>query len=194
MVQVGQTVLDHYSMEVKPTIQMTKTLEQHFLKLDNEVRTCAGFYEDDYSSDEDMSRTVPGPLRKILTATPSDLADLLGESVAHDFEYLSIDGIIFDPPLLDKENRAPTPPYISPQSVVTDLGHSDPEAEQYAAEEADIVAEWAAMPKPTLKRKSSNKVVEEIWQHNQDFLARWNRAPTPELLPNFDDDLEDALV
>ena len=42
-------------MEVKPTIQMTKTLEQCFLKLDNEVRTHAGFYEDDYSSDEDMS-------------------------------------------------------------------------------------------------------------------------------------------
>ena len=42
-------------MEVKPTIQMTKKLEQRFLKLDNEVRTRAGFYEDDYSSDEDMS-------------------------------------------------------------------------------------------------------------------------------------------
>ena len=91
-------------MEVKPTIQTTKKLEQRFLKLDNEVRTRAGFYEDDYSSDEDMSRTVPGPLREIFAATPSDLADL-------------------------SENRAPTPPYISPQSVVTDLGHSDPEAE-----------------------------------------------------------------
>ena len=54
-VQVGQTVLDCYSMEVKPTIQMTKKLEQRFLKLDNEVCTCVGFYEDDYSSDEDMS-------------------------------------------------------------------------------------------------------------------------------------------
>ena len=41
-------------MEVKPTIQTTKTLEQRFLKLDNEVRTRVGFYEDDYSSDEDM--------------------------------------------------------------------------------------------------------------------------------------------
>ena len=49
------------------------------------------------------------------------------------------------------------------------------------------------MPKPTLKRKSSNEVVEEIWQRNQDFLAHRNRAPTPELPPNFDDDLEDAL-
>ena len=49
------------------------------------------------------------------------------------------------------------------------------------------------MPKPTLKRKSSNEVVEEIWQCNQDFLACQNRAPTPELLPNFNDDLEDAL-
>ena len=158
-------------MEVKPTIQTTKKLEQRFLKLDNEVHTRARFYEDDYSSDEDMSRTVPGPSHEIFAATPSDLADLSGESIAHDFEYLSIDGITLDPSS-DTENRAPTPPYISPQSVVTDLGHSDPEAKRYAAEEADIVAEWAAMPKPTLKRKSSNKVIEEIWQRNQDFLAR----------------------
>ena len=53
--------------------------------------------------------------------------------------------------------------------------------------------EHALWSKPTLKHKSSNKVVEEIWQHNQDFLAHQNHAPTPELLPNFDDDLEDAL-
>ena len=131
-------------------------------------------------------------MREIFAATPSDLADLSGESIAHDFEYLSIDGITFDPSL-DTENRAPTPPYISPQSVVTDLGHSDPEAERYAAEEADIAAEWAAMPKPTLKRKSSNEVIEEIWQCNQDFLAHRNRAPTLELPPNFNDNLEDAL-
>ena len=77
---------------------------------------------------EDMSRTVLGPSHDIFAATPSDLADLSGESIAHDFEYLSIDGITFDPSS-DTENRAPTPPYISPQSVVTDLGHSDPEAE-----------------------------------------------------------------
>ena len=47
------SLLEH--MEVKLTIQTTKKLEQHFLKLDNEVCTCVGFYEDDYSSDEDMS-------------------------------------------------------------------------------------------------------------------------------------------
>ena len=125
---VNKAILLLEHMEVKPTIQMTKTLEQHFLKLDNEVRTCAGFYEDDYSSDEDMSRTVPGPSCKIFAATPSDLADLSGECIAHDFEYLSIDSITFDPSL-DTENRALMPPYILPQSVVTDLGHSDPEAE-----------------------------------------------------------------
>ena len=116
-------------MEVRPTIQTTKTLEEHFLKLDNEVCRRAGYCEDDYSSDEDMSRTVWGLLHEIFAATPSDLADLLGELIAHGFEYLSIDSVIFDPPLLDKENWALMPPYISPQSVATDLGHSDPEAE-----------------------------------------------------------------
>ena len=59
---------------------------------------------------------------------PHLISDLSGESIAHDFEYLSIDSITFDPSS-DTENRAPTLPYISPQSVVTDLGHSDPEAE-----------------------------------------------------------------
>ena len=52
---VNKAILLLEHMEVKLTIQMTKTLEQRFLKLDNEVHTHAGFYEDDYSSDEDMS-------------------------------------------------------------------------------------------------------------------------------------------
>ena len=101
-------------MEVRPTIQTTKTLEKHFLKLDNEVHCHVGYYEDDYSSHEDMSRTVPGLSHEIFAATPSDLADLLGESVAHDFEYLSIDGITFDPSS-DTENHALMPPSILPQ-------------------------------------------------------------------------------
>ena len=126
---VNKAILLLECMEVRPTIQTTKMHEEHFLKLDNEVRRHAGYCEDNHSSDEDMLQTVPGPSHEIFTATPSDLADLSGESIAHDFEYLSIDGIIFDPPLSDKENRAPTPPYILPQSVATDLGHSDPEAE-----------------------------------------------------------------
>ena len=180
-------------MKVRPTIQTTIMLEECFLKLDNEVCHCVGYYEDNYSSDEDMLWTVLGPSCEIFAATPSGLADLLGELIAHDFEYLSIDSVFFDPPSLDKENHALMLPYISPQSVVMDLGHSDPEAKQYAAEEADIAAEWAAMPKPTLKHKSSNKEIEEIWQHNQDFLACQNCVPTLELPPNFDDDLEDAL-
>ena len=126
---VNKVILLLECMEVRLTIQTTKMLEEHFLKLDNKVHHHAGYYEDDYSSDEDMLQTVLGPSHEIFTATPSDLADLLGESIAHDFEYLSIDGVIFDPPLLDKENHALMLPYISPQSVATDLGHSDPEAE-----------------------------------------------------------------
>ena len=90
------SLLEH--MEVRPTIQTAKTLEEHFFKLDNEVCCRAGYYEDDYSSDEDMSQTVPGSSCEIFAATTSDLADLSGESIAHDFEYLSIDSVIFDPP------------------------------------------------------------------------------------------------
>ena len=55
-------LLEH--MEVTPTIQQTKKLEEHFPQLDQEVRSRVGFYEDDYPSDEDMLQTVPG--REIL--------------------------------------------------------------------------------------------------------------------------------
>ena len=125
-------------------------LEQCFLTLDKQIHEHMGFYEDeemDYSSDEDMLQTVLG--HKIFRYAPSDLADILGESIAQDFEYLAIgsDRIVFDPNSLDKENCAPTPPYISPQSVEVELGHSDPEAEAEAvhllAEEIEIMVEWA---------------------------------------------------
>ena len=140
-----------------------------------------------------MLWTVPGC--KIFRYTPTDLADISGESIAHDFEYLAIDsdGIVFDPNSLDKENRAPTLPYISPQSVDMDLGHSDPEAEAEAvrllAEEIDIAAEWAnkKMGPPHI---SSNEAIEWDWQHHQNHL---NRAPTPGLPADFDDGLEEGL-
>ena len=165
-------------MDVNPTIQRTKTLEQRFNMLDEQVRARAGFYEDeDYLEDEDMSQTVPG--REIFGFVPSDLADISGESIAHDFEYLAIDsdGIVFDPNSSDKENHAPTPPYISPQSVDAELGNSDPEAEAEAArllaEEIDIAAEWANK-KMGPPRISSNEAIERDWQRRQDYL---NRAP-----------------
>ena len=175
-------------MDVNPTIQHTKTLEQRFNMLDEQVRARAGFYED-----EDMSQTVPG--REIFGFAPSDLADISGESIAHDFEYLAIDsdGIVFDPNSSDKENHAQTPPYISPQSVDAELGHSDPEAEAEAArllaEEIDIVPEWANK-KMGPPRISSNEAIERDWQRCQDYL---NRAPTPGLPADFDDGLEEAL-
>ena len=177
-------------MDVNPTIQHTKMLEQRFNMLDEQVRARVGFYED-----EDMLQTVPG--REIFRYAPSDLADISGESIAHDFEYLAIDsdGIVFDPNSSDKENRAPTLPYISPQSVDAELGPSDPEAEAEAAcllaEEIDIAAEWATKNTyPLLNRQSSNERIEEAWQCNQNFI---NHAPTPGLPADFDDGLEEAL-
>ena len=85
------------------------------------------------------------------------------------------------------------PPYISPQSVDAELGHSDPEAEAEAAcllaEEIDIAAEWAnkKMGPPCI---SSNEAIEQDWQRRQDYL---NRAPTLGLPTDFDDGLEEAL-
>ena len=183
-------------MDVSPTIQCTKMLEEHFHMLDKQIRARAGFYEDaEDSEDENMSQTVPGC--EIFRYAPTDLAEISGESIAHDFEYLTIDsdGIVFDPDILDKENRAPTPPYISPQSVDAELGHSDPEAEaevaHLLAEEIDIAAEWATKNTyPLLNCQSSNDRIEEAWQCNQDYI---NHAPTPGLPADFDDGLEEAL-
>ena len=57
-----------------------------------------------------MSQTVLG--HEIFRYAPSDLTDISGESIAHDFEYLAIDsdGIVFDPNSSDKENHALTHP------------------------------------------------------------------------------------
>ena len=184
-------------MEVTLTIQCTKKLEERFLWLDMQICECVGCYEGgDYSSDEDMSLTVPG--HEIFGFAPSDLVDISGESMALDFEYLSVndDGVIFDLSSLDKENHALTLPYIFPQSVVTDLGHSNPEAEaeaaHLAAEEADIVAEWAVKEThPLMNQQSSNDRIHKAWQHNWDFI---NHAPTPGLPDDFDDGLEKPLT
>ena len=107
---VNQVLLLLERMDVNLTIQRTETLEQRFNMLDEQVRAHVGFYEDEeFSEDEDMSQTVLG--REIFRYAPSDLANISGESIAHDFEYLAIDsdGIVFDPNSSDKENRAQTP-------------------------------------------------------------------------------------
>jgi hypothetical protein len=47
-------------LEVTPSIQTTKNIEERFLKIDKEVRAHAGFYEGDSNSDVDMSWSAPG--------------------------------------------------------------------------------------------------------------------------------------
>ena len=170
-------------MEVSPSIQTAKNIEERFLAIDKEVRARAGFTYDDDSdySDVDMSRSFPE--RSIYRKTPDDLADLSGEELAHQFDYLSMDLNMFE--FDEGPSRAPTPEYTAPQSIPDNVD---------AELEADIDAQWASInSKPTLKRKSSNEEVEEIWQRNQDYLASLNRAPTPGLPADFDDGLEEAL-
>ena len=154
-------------MEVTPTIQRAKTLEQRFFEIDEQVR--ARRFEEDSDSDIDMSRSVPG--REVYTYVPDDLAEISGESISHEFEYLSVtDGITFDPALSssDKENRAPTPPYVSPQSADAELGHEEPESSNprewtsCLELEDEIEQEWATKPlgRP---RKNSSQLSEEAW-------------------------------
>jgi hypothetical protein len=92
--------------------------------------------------------------------------------------------------LYEEPQRAPTPEYVSPQSVTAELGH---EAEYSLHLENEITAEWASKKVGPLKRKTSKEVIEEAWKSNKDYLAALNCAPTPGLPSNFDDGLEDAL-
>jgi hypothetical protein len=173
-------------LEVTPSIQTTKNIEERFLKIAKEVWACAGFYEGDSDSDVDMSRSVPG--REVYTHVPDDLEDISGEDLLQQFEFLSIDNNSLG--LYEEPQHAPTPEYILPQSITADLGHEDPFSLYL---EDEIKAEWETKDSGPLKHKTSNKVIEEIWKKHKDYLTPPNCTPTPGLPSDFDDGLEEAL-
>jgi hypothetical protein len=181
---VNKTLTLLERLEVTPSIQTAKNIEEHFLKIDEEVRACAGFYKGDSNLDEDMSRSAPG--QEVYTYIPDNLEDISGEDLLQQFKVLSFDNNSLG--LYEEPQRAPTPEYVSLQLVTADLGHN-----QFDLIEAEIDAEWKSKNPGPLQRKTSNEVVHKAWKHHQDYLATLNRAPTPGLPSDFDDGLEEAL-
>jgi hypothetical protein len=171
-------------LEVTPSIQTTKNIEEHFLKIDEEIWARAGFYEGNSDSDEDMSRSALG--REVYTYIPDNLEDISGEDLLQQFEILSIDNNSLG--LYEEPQHAPTLEYVSPQLATADLGH-----DQFVDQEAEIDVEWKSKNPGPLKHKTSNEVVHEAWKHHQDYLATLNHTPTPGLPSDFDDGLKEAL-
>jgi hypothetical protein len=181
---VNKTLMLLERLEVTPSIQTAKNIEECFLKIDKEMRARAGFYEGDSELDEDMLWSGPG--WQVYTYIPDDLEDISGEDLLQQFEVLSIDNNSLG--LYEEPQRAPTPEYVSPQSATADLGH-----DQFIDLEAEIDEEWKSKNLGPLKCKTSNEVIEEAWKNHKDYVAVLNRAPTPRLPSDFDDGLEDAL-
>jgi hypothetical protein len=109
-------LLEH--LEVTPSIQTAKNIEEHFLKIDEEVQACTGFYEGDSNLDEDMLRSALG--QEVYTYIPDDLEDISGEDLLQQFEVLSFDNNSLG--LYEEPQHAPTPEYVLPQSATADLG------------------------------------------------------------------------
>ena len=100
-------------LEVTPTIQTTKTLEQRFADFDCEVFSRSDWnLDEEYDSEVDVDMSQPGPSR-IKPQTVSELDDNYSESaLASAFDMLSVNS--YDS---NSENRAPTPEYCDPMGV-----------------------------------------------------------------------------
>ena len=130
-------------MDVPATIQTIKTLEEHFADIDAQMHPrIDAFMDEEYDSnfDVDMSQPAKGTLPIIdFEAMNSESINALGLQ----FGELTTDGGS------DKENRAPTPPYVTPEDI--------PEARE-------IMAMWENPPySKRLKRKTSNEVIDDIY-------------------------------
>src|SRR6266702_6591894 len=158
-------------MEVPATIQTIKTLEERFADIDAQIRPCIdAFMDEEYDSDFDVDMSLPakGALSIIdFEALGSESINALGLQ----FRELTTDGGS------DKENRAPTPPYVAPEDIT---------------EAREIMAMWENPPySKQLERKTSNEVIDDIYNSHQKYLAdkefgtlispTGSRAATPEV-------------
>ena len=175
-------------MDVPATIQTVKMLEECFANIDAQMHPRINAFMDEESDSDfnvDMSQPVKGALPIInFEAMDSESINALGLQ----FGELTMDGGS------DKENHAPTPSYVTPEDI--------PEARE-------IMAMWENPPySKRLERKTSNEVIDDIYNSHQEFLAdkefgtlispAGSRATTPEVeylsgLPDDDEPPYDVL-
>ena len=122
-------------LEVKPTIQTVKTLEQCFVEFDGTVRTRPNYNLDEESnSDIDVDMSQPATSRGKMR-TESYVDDLDSSEL---FELCStLDSLETESNDSNKENWALTPEYINPDSIV-DLDSYSP----VDPEEQEIMDMW----------------------------------------------------
>ncbi len=138
-------------LDVAPTIQTVKTLEQRFADINAQMHLhIDAFMDEKYDSnfDVDMLQPAKGALPIInFKALTSESINALGLQ----FGELTMDGGS------DKENRAPTPSYVAPEDI--------PEARE-------IMAMWENPPySKQLEHKTSNEVIDDIYNSHQEYLA-----------------------
>ncbi len=138
-------------MDVPATVQTIKMLEECFADIDAQMCPCIdAFMDEEYNSDFDVDMSQPTK-----SALPIiDFEALSSESInalGLQFGELTTDGGS------DKENHTPTPSYVAPEDI--------PEARE-------IMAMWEEPPySKRLKRKTSNEVIDDIYNSHQEYLA-----------------------
>jgi transposase InsO family protein len=169
---VNQALTLAERLEVTPTIQTVKTLEQRFADFDQQVTSKSTWnYDEEYDSEMDIDMSRPAPSRD-LPQTVSDTENICGESD----DLLSAFGdLIISTDDSDKENRAPTPEYVDPRGIET-KENADTDCDWYDQLEKDPDARsvrdfWENIG-PSLPRKSSNELIEVIYREHQEFLKR----------------------
>src|ERR1700761_8398391 len=150
-------------LQVKPTIQTVKTLEQRFAEFDETVRTCPNYNMDEESdSDIDVDMSQPGSSH-VNMQTASYVDDLSSSEL---YELCSaLDSLETESYDSDKENRALTPEYINPDSIV-DLDSYSP----VDREKQEIMDMWERFTTGSIKQRTSNEIINDAYRSQQKYL------------------------
>src|SRR3984885_5518671 len=151
-------------LEVKPTIQTVKTLEQRFAEFDDVVRSRSNYnYDEEYDSEMDIDMSQSISSRKP-AQTESDIGDIPSESeLCSAFDCLETESNDSN-----KENRALTPEYIDPGSIADLQDQFKDEPAQLAAME---MWDRLSFGGNTIRRRTSNELIEEAYRSHQEYLS-----------------------
>ncbi|KAH9007535.1 hypothetical protein EDB84DRAFT_1572789 [Lactarius hengduanensis] len=150
-------------LDLHATVQTVKTLEQRFADIDAQMCPHINrFMDEEYDSnvDIDMSQQPSGSAQLIMNLDGLDDTEIFGEH--SNALQLDLTDLTISDGGSDKENRAPTPPYVNPASIV------------------EATVRWATTGKsrfPHIPLSRSNKQIERIWRSNQQYLYD-NGLPT----------------
>jgi hypothetical protein len=149
-------------LDVPATVQTVKTLEQRFADVDTQMQPRINqFMDEEYDSDFniDMSQQPLGSAQPIMNTDGLDDMEIFGEP--SNALQLDLSGLTISDGASDKENRAPTPPYVDPASIV------------------EATVRWATTGESRFRRSRSNERIEQIWRSNQQYLKDNGKETDP---------------